>query len=115
MTLLATVKVAEAAKFLGISPKNLRLKAKQGLIPGAKPGRDWVFIEDDLISYMRGLYSNGSTSKREVVILCPSSQKNSSNAGKSGGSDLLIQKVVSRLDSLRAHATKKPPRRSLTK
>jgi excisionase family DNA binding protein len=57
---MATVlSVEEAAKLVGMKPQALRGKARSGLIPAAKPGKEWVFIKEDLIEYIRGLYLFG--------------------------------------------------------
>jgi hypothetical protein len=42
---------------LKLHPEELRRRAKLALIPGAKVGRAWVFLEDDLADYVRSLYS----------------------------------------------------------
>jgi hypothetical protein len=34
----------------------LRDRAKSKRIPGAKAGREWVFIEADLVAYLRAQY-----------------------------------------------------------
>jgi hypothetical protein len=47
----------QAAQFLQMSPAALREKAKSGQIPAAKPGKRWVFLEDDLVAYVRSLYA----------------------------------------------------------
>jgi hypothetical protein len=51
-----TLNLIEAARFLKMHPEELRSRAKRGLIPGAKTGRRWVFIEADLAQYVRSLY-----------------------------------------------------------
>ncbi|WP_446810575.1 helix-turn-helix domain-containing protein [Methylomonas sp. 2BW1-5-20] len=48
--------VRQAAEFLHMSPAVLRQKAKAGLVKGAKPGKCWVFLQDDLADYLRSLY-----------------------------------------------------------
>jgi len=45
-----------AAEFLHCHPEWLRLQAKMGHIPGEKPGKSWVFIEEDLVAYIRAQY-----------------------------------------------------------
>lgn len=47
----------EAAQYLKMSPGALRRKAAAGVIPGAKPGKRWCFRQDDLVEYIRSLYS----------------------------------------------------------
>jgi hypothetical protein len=48
-----TIGSKEAAEFLGFSsiPRFLN-KVKLGLIPGCKPGKEWVFLKEDLIQYI---------------------------------------------------------------
>jgi hypothetical protein len=53
---MKTLNLDEAAIFLKMTPEALRLKAKRGEVPGAKPGKCWVFSEDDLAEYLRSLY-----------------------------------------------------------
>lgn len=33
------------------------MKVKSGSIPAAKPAKKWVFLQDDLVTYIRSLYS----------------------------------------------------------
>ena len=54
---MITLTLKEASLFLKVHPEELRQRAKAGLIPGAKVGRAWVFLQDDLASYLRSLYS----------------------------------------------------------
>lgn len=51
-----TLDLKEAAQFLRMSPAVLRQKAKLGIIPGAKPGKRWVFLAAELACYLRSLY-----------------------------------------------------------
>jgi Helix-turn-helix domain len=50
---MKTLNLREAASFLHMHPEEVRMRAKRGLIPGAKIGRRWVFIEDDLAEFVR--------------------------------------------------------------
>lgn len=50
----------EAADFLLMAPEALRRKAKLGEIPGAKPGKHWVFIEEHLAEWLRNRYANST-------------------------------------------------------
>jgi excisionase family DNA binding protein len=54
---MVTFTLLQAAAFLKIHPEELRQRAKAGRIPGAKVGRAWVFLQDDLAAYLRSLYS----------------------------------------------------------
>jgi hypothetical protein len=53
---LRTLALDEAAAFLHMHPEEVRTRAKRGLIPGAKAGRRWVFLEIDLVEFVRSLY-----------------------------------------------------------
>ena len=43
----------QAAAMLMISPDALARKVRRGVVPGAKIGRRWVFIEVDLVELIR--------------------------------------------------------------
>jgi excisionase family DNA binding protein len=53
-----TLTLKEAVAFLKLSLEALRRKAKAGEIPGAKVGKCWVFLEKDLVEYIRSQYAN---------------------------------------------------------
>jgi hypothetical protein len=75
----------EAAGFLRMSPAVLRRHAREGRLKAAKPGKRWVFLEDDLAAYLGQLYAG-----RRQAPLSGSNQEKSSwgytNAVMSGGS-----------------------------
>ena len=48
-----TVGYTEAAKFLRVSEATVQELAKAGELPGAKIGREWVFLPDVLDQYLR--------------------------------------------------------------
>jgi len=51
-----TLNLAEAAHFLRMHPEEVRRRSKLGQIPGANPGKSWIYIEEDLAEYVRSLY-----------------------------------------------------------
>jgi len=53
---LPTLGLADGARLINIHPGTLRERAAAGIIPGAKIGRAWVFIEADLLEYLRSSY-----------------------------------------------------------
>jgi excisionase family DNA binding protein len=53
---MKTLNLEEAAQFLKLHPEEVRRRAKAGILPGAKLGKRWAFIDDDLAAYMRSLY-----------------------------------------------------------
>ena len=54
---MTTLDLTEAAEFLKVHPETLRQRVKSGTIQGAKIGRSWVFIKEDLINYIRTQYA----------------------------------------------------------
>ncbi|RSU56247.1 DNA-binding protein [Sphingomonas koreensis] len=46
----------QAADFLGVHPNTVRRYARLAAIPCAKIGRDWRFLEADLVAWLRGRY-----------------------------------------------------------
>jgi Helix-turn-helix domain len=82
---MRSLNLVEAAQFLKCHPEELRRRAKVGVIPGAKVGRAWVFLDDDLAQYLRSLYSQPRQALRvtlgKEVDLC-----HYANAAQSGGS-----------------------------
>ena len=57
--IVRTLNLQQAAEFLQLHPQTLRQKARAGEIPGARPGKSWCFLEDDLVEYLRSLYAPG--------------------------------------------------------
>jgi excisionase family DNA binding protein len=55
---METLDLKQAAAFLKMHPVTVQAKARAGEIPAAKPGKCWTFIKDDLVSYLRSLYSS---------------------------------------------------------
>lgn len=108
---MKTLTLHEAADFLKLHPEELRTRAKAGLVPGAKTGRRWVFIEDDLASYLRSLYAP----ERQALQVSSKgiSKWHFSNAARRGGSTS-PRRQESELDVLLAQRTKPKPKNSTT-
>lgn len=47
--MLETLGLEEAAQLVRVHPVTLRNLAAAGKAPGAKPGKEWVFIKADLL------------------------------------------------------------------
>jgi len=83
---LKTLDLYEAADFLKMHWQTLRGKAARGEIPAAKPAKQWVFLLEDLVSYLR---SNYSQSRLELQVqnggssLCCISDETLSSGGVS--------------------------------
>ena len=75
----------EAASFLRMNKDVLRRKAGQGIIPGKKAGKCWIFIEEHLADWVSGRYPD----KRELRVVDNKKTETikcqSTNAGKRGG------------------------------
>src|SRR6266576_5487759 len=85
---LRTLSLTEAAALLRMHPEEVRRRAKCGAIPGAKPGRCWIFIEDDLADYVRSFYATPRQALQ--VTLRKEMQCHFANAAVSGGSTSLL-------------------------
>ena len=48
--------LVEAAKLLRMHKSTLAARARAHLVPASKPGREWCFLYDDLLAYMRAQY-----------------------------------------------------------
>ena len=81
---MTTLELKQAAVFLRCHPEELRRRAKAGIVPGAKVGRAWVFLEDDLASYLRSLYPRPRQALQ--VTLRKESECHFANAAVFGGS-----------------------------
>ena len=50
---MRTFDIDECAVFLNINRTTASELAASGVLPGAKIGRAWVFLEDDMVEYLR--------------------------------------------------------------
>lgn len=80
-----TLNLVQAGDFLKMHPEEVRKRVKQGLLPGAKIGRAWVFLEDDLANFIRANYSDPRQAL-EVILRKENQSCHSSNAVLPGGS-----------------------------
>jgi excisionase family DNA binding protein len=53
---MQTLNLEEAAQLLKMHPSTVLAKARSGQLPAAKPGKCWVFIDEDLFAWLRGMY-----------------------------------------------------------
>jgi hypothetical protein len=86
---MITFTLLQAARFLKVHPEELRQRAKAGLIPGAKVGRAWVFLEDDLAAYLRSLYPR-SRQALQVTLRKEVEACHFAGATESGGSTFAL-------------------------
>jgi len=86
---MKTLGLSDAAALLRLHPEELRQRAKTGRIPGAKVGRAWVFIEEDLADHLRSLYSRPRQALQ--VTIGKEAECHYASVGAPGGSTLLPQ------------------------
>lgn len=65
---MKTFNLKEAAEFLKMHPETVRYRTKAGDLPGAKPGKNWVFLEEDLVEWIRNQYV---TQERQIEKIVP--------------------------------------------
>lgn len=58
-----TFNIEEASEFLGAHRETIRRMAASGELPAVKIGRDWVFLEQDFVMYIRNKYSTFDASQ----------------------------------------------------
>ncbi|MBS0289770.1 MAG: helix-turn-helix domain-containing protein [Proteobacteria bacterium] len=89
---MVTYTLQDAATFLNIHFQTLREKAIKGIIPGAKIGKSWVFIEEDLVTYLRSQYASPAIGERQGLNEMKEVACHSINVEKSTGLNLLRQR-----------------------
>ncbi|MBL0077218.1 MAG: helix-turn-helix domain-containing protein [Rhodocyclaceae bacterium] len=97
-----TLDLHQAAAFLKMHPDTVQRRARRGLIPSAKPGKSWVFIENDLADWLRSQY-------RDEAKPCQSS---SLTIPRIGGST--FGTTDTELDALLARPAKLKHKKSMT-
>jgi len=55
--MMKTMDLLDASKLLMLHPQTILQRARSGELPAAKPGKCWVFIEEDLINWLRQQYT----------------------------------------------------------
>ena len=60
-----TLNLEETARFLKVHTETISRLAKTGQLPGAKIGRAWVFLEEDLVEYLRDQIQAQQTMRAE--------------------------------------------------
>jgi len=104
---MRTLDLNEAAQFLRMHPHTLEAKARAGEVPGAKPGKCWVFLDVDLAEWLRAQYRAPKQQAEEAW--------RSTNAGTSGGaSGGSKSSARARLEKLLERPTVKPRKNTTT-
>lgn len=106
-----TLSLVEAAAFLKMHLEEVRRRAKAGILPGAKAGKRWVFIDIDLAEYLRSLYA--ATRQALRVTWRKEYECHSSNAEVRGGL-ISPHQAASALDVLLTPKKSPKPKNSTT-
>jgi hypothetical protein len=96
MESIPTIGLAEAAALLRVSEDTLLRRARAGIVPGAKVGREWVFIQADLLDLIRE-QAKARACRSTAILRAPT-----------GGS--ASPSAESRLDAALARLRKVPPK-----
>lgn len=105
----ATLSLEEASAFLHIHSVTLLRKAQAGIIPGAKIGKRWIFLQVDLMSFVRSQYVRQALLGEAEVSQCHSS---SAKTRRTGG--LNSQSTEKRYNEVLGLRIKDKPRNSTT-
>lgn len=89
----SSLDLTEAAAFLGLHPDTLRERAAAGIIPGAKIGKTWRFLDADLAAYLRAQYGGKA---------CRSTE----GRGRKSGTSTCAGAAGAELDALLARPTR---------
>ncbi|WP_084190973.1 helix-turn-helix domain-containing protein [Methylomarinum vadi] len=93
---MKTLNLQQAAELLHIHPVTLQSKAKAGDIPGAKIGKCWVFVDVDLIKFIRSQYDRRTLQGEQEISLCHSLNVKTRPSGgsRSPSTDELYRKAL---------------------
>lgn len=94
---MKTLNAHAAAELLRLHPVTLKEKARRGEIPGAKIGKNWVFVDVDLIEHIRSQYPlRVMQGDRTEEMLCHSTNAKTRLSGglKSATTDRLYKQAL---------------------
>ncbi|WP_226842614.1 helix-turn-helix domain-containing protein [Acidithiobacillus thiooxidans] len=101
---MKTLTREEAAELLHIHKDTVAQLAASGSLPGAKAGRRWVFIEMDLIEWLRGRYAANSMGGKECLF-----------SKETGSGGLIFDTADAELDALLERPISKPRKSTTTR
>jgi excisionase family DNA binding protein len=106
-----TLTLQQAAELLQLHPVTLRDKARAGVVPAAKVGKRWLFVEVDLWDWLRSQYRSRALQGdlRNEVSQCHSTNVKIHPCG--GSSSASMDDAYKRALGLK---TAKPPRNITT-
>jgi excisionase family DNA binding protein len=108
---MKTMGIQEASEFVRVHPVTLSRLAHSGEVPAAKPGKEWVFIDIDLIAWLRSHYQSqtliGDTTERNDI--CHSTNVKT----RPRGGLISLPQTETEYNKLLALATKSKPKNSM--
>ena len=84
---MRTLNLEQAAQFLKLHRVTVLERARAGIIPGAKMGKRWVFLEDDLAAHVRSKYRGFGQALQGDTKGKPECHSTNGKARRTGGSD----------------------------
>jgi excisionase family DNA binding protein len=106
---MKTLGIHDASQLLRVHPVTLSKMASSGEIPAAKIGKEWVFIEVDLIDHIRAQYKSRALEGERKEALC-----HFTNAKTLRPGGLKSAPVEEKYNKVLALATKGKPKNSMT-
>ncbi|WP_363183899.1 helix-turn-helix domain-containing protein [uncultured Thiocystis sp.] len=103
---MKTLDLLEAAVFLRMHPETLRRQAVAGVIPSAKPGKHWLFIDEDLANWIRERYADRARAAEPDEVSACSTADRTVIFGGFGSPHQTAKKY----DAVLARRTKKRPK-----
>lgn len=68
-----TLDIKQAADLMKMHPMTLRRMASEGKLPAARAGKAWIFIEEDLVNWLRRQYAaDARAAGSQGDTTCPS-------------------------------------------
>lgn len=67
---MKTYDINEVADFLKVDRTTALQLAADGVLPGAKVGRAWVFMEDEVVNYLRDVTRAQTQGRRAQIEAC---------------------------------------------
>lgn len=71
MNLVETLNAIQAAEMLFADTETVLELARKGILPGTKIGKCWVFLREDVLSYLRSRVEQDTTARRNEIAAGP--------------------------------------------
>jgi excisionase family DNA binding protein len=85
-TEMKTYDINEVADFLKVDRTTALQLAAEGVLPGAKVGRAWVFLEDEVVNYLRDVTRSQTQVRRAQIEASRALKLDAGHYDRKGGS-----------------------------